>query len=270
MEPKILIKHSRIEINNYELGDCPKLEYIFSIWDPVYFQSFYKGIEYDEDKKQLRIPRGIDINYIKNLFACEPEVDRNPDPYVNTEPLPIKYLSKDDRQYEILQFILGVGKHKYTATKSQISCNSTTGSGKTFVTIASMCYTGNRIIIITNSLNWLDQWKARIMEYTPLTEKDIYMVAGSGSINKILCRDPLQYQVFLMSHATIKSYGDTNGWDKVEELFKYLKCSMKVFDEAHLYFDNMAKIDFHSNTRKTLYLTATPKRSSKEEKFNRR
>ena len=265
MEPKILIKHSRIEINNYELGDCPKLEYIFSIWDPVYFQSFYKGIEYDEDKKQLRIPRGIDINYIKNLFACEPEVDRNPDPYVNTEPLPIKYLSKDDRQYEILQFILGVGKHKYTATKSQISCNSTTGSGKTFVTIASMCYTGNRIIIITNSLNWLDQWKARIMEYTPLTEKDIYMVAGSGSINKILCRDPLQYQVFLMSHATIKSYGDTNGWDKVEELFKYLKCSMKVFDEAHLYFDNMAKIDFHSNTRKTLYLTATPKRSSKEE-----
>ena len=30
MDPKILVKHSRIEINNYELGDCPKLEYIFS------------------------------------------------------------------------------------------------------------------------------------------------------------------------------------------------------------------------------------------------
>lgn len=35
--------------------------------------------------------------------------------------------------------------------------------------------------------------------------------------------------------------------------------------EAHLYFDNMYKIDFHSNTRKTLYLTATPARSSRDE-----
>ena len=48
MDPKILVKHSRIEINNYELGDCPKLEYIFSVWDPVTHQSYPKGIEYDE------------------------------------------------------------------------------------------------------------------------------------------------------------------------------------------------------------------------------
>ena len=50
---KIVIKHSRIEINNYELGDCPRLEYIFSIWNPIYHASFPKGIEYIEGKKQL-------------------------------------------------------------------------------------------------------------------------------------------------------------------------------------------------------------------------
>ena len=103
------------------------------------------------------------------------------------------------------------------------------------------------------------------MEYTPLTEKNIYMISGAGTINKLLCRNPLDYQIFLVSHSTIKSYGDKNGWDKVEDLFSYLQCSMKIYDEAHLYFDNMCKIDFHSNTRKTLYLTATPKRSNKEE-----
>ena len=27
-QPKILVKHTRIEINNYEIGDCPKLEYV--------------------------------------------------------------------------------------------------------------------------------------------------------------------------------------------------------------------------------------------------
>lgn len=50
---KIVIKHSRIEINNYELGDCPKLEYIFSVWDPNYHASFPKGIEYIEEKNSL-------------------------------------------------------------------------------------------------------------------------------------------------------------------------------------------------------------------------
>lgn len=262
---KIVLKHSHIEINNYELGDCPNLEYIFSIWDPNYHTSFPKGIEYIEEKKQLRLPRGIDISYLRNMFMCEPVVDKKSDPYIMTDPIPIKYLAKDDRQIEILKFILGKDQYRYTLSKSQLSVNSSTGSGKTFVTVASICFSGSRAIIITNSLNWLEQWKNRIMEYTPITDKQIYMIAGKSSISKILCRDPLDYQIFLVSHSTIRSYGDNHGWDKVEELFKYLQCSMKIYDEAHLYFDNMAKIDFHSNTKKTIYLTATPGRSSKEE-----
>lgn len=262
---KIVLKHSHIEINNYDMGDCPQLEYIFSIWDPIYHASFPKGIEYIEEKRQLRLPRGIDISYIKNMFMVEPVVDKNCDPYIMTDPIPIKYLAKDERQIEILKFILGQDNYRYTLSKSQLSVNSSTGSGKTFTTVASICYSGSRAIIITSNLDWLKQWRERIMEYTPLTDKQIYMISGSGSINKILCRNPLDYQIFLISHSTIKSYGDKNGWGKVEELFKYLQCSMKIYDEAHLYFDNMAKIDFHSNTKKTLYLTATPKRSSKEE-----
>lgn len=262
---KIVLKHTRIEINNYEMGDAPRLEYLFSVWNPTYHQSFFKALEYNEEKKQLILPRGFYIEYLKNLFACEAYVDKECDPYVDLEPMPIKYLTKDERQLEILKFILGMDKYKYTKSKSQLSCNSTTGSGKTFITVAAVCYTGARCIIITNSINWLNQWKDRILEYTKLTEKQIYMLSGASSINKILNRDPLQYQIILASHATIRSYGDKNGWNKVDELFKYLRCSMKVYDEAHLYFDNMCKIDYHSNTKKTLYLTATPARSSKEE-----
>ena len=265
MDKKIVLKHSHIEINNYEIGDCPNIEYIFSVWDPLRHTSFPKGIEYNNDTKQLRLPRGIDISYIKNMFMDEPYVDKNPDPYVMIDPIPIKYLTKDERQAEILKFILGKEKYAYTLSKSQLSINSSTGSGKTFITVAAICFSGARTIIITSSLNWLDQWRSRILEYTPLLDSDIYTIAGAGSISKILCRDPLDYKIFLVSHSTIRSYGDKYGWEAVEELFKYLKCSMKVYDEAHLYFDNIAKIDFHSNTKKTLYLTATPARSSKEE-----
>ena len=124
---KIVLKHSHIEINNYELGDCPNLEYIFSVWDPNYHTSFPMGIEYIEEKKQLRLPRGIDISYLKNMFMCEPVVDRNPDPYIMTEPIPIKYLTKDERQSEILKFILGKDQYRYTLSKSQLSINSGTG-----------------------------------------------------------------------------------------------------------------------------------------------
>ncbi len=264
--PKILVKHSRIEINNYEVGDYPKLEYLFSVWDPIYHTSFPKGIEYDVDKKKLIVPRGMDIQMLKSGLMYEPFVDKNCDEYVDGEPLPIRYLTKDERQLEILKFILGEDKYFYTKTKSQIAINSTTGSGKTFITVAGICFTGARAIIITSSTNWLEQWKDRILEYTNLKEKDIYMLIGKPSLDKLMARNnPLDYQIFLASHSTIKSYGDKAGWDKVDELFKFLRCSMKIFDEAHLYFDNMAKIDYHSNTKKTIYLTATPARSNKEE-----
>ena len=46
---KIVLKHTRIEINNYDLGDSPKLEYFFSIYDPLYHTTYYKGMEYIEE-----------------------------------------------------------------------------------------------------------------------------------------------------------------------------------------------------------------------------
>ena len=79
MSNKIILKHTRIEINDYEMGDAPRLEYLFSIWNPVYHQSFFKGIEYDPESKKLFLPRGMDINYLKNTFMCEPIVDKNCD-----------------------------------------------------------------------------------------------------------------------------------------------------------------------------------------------
>ena len=264
-QPKILVKHSRIEISNYDLGDVPKLEYIFSVWDPITHNSYPKAIEYDKENRKLLLPRGIDIPWLEHQFGETAVVDRECDEFINMEQVPIKYLSKDDRQLNLLKFLLGEDKYYYTKSKSQLSCNSTTGSGKTFITVAYMCFTGSRIIIITSNIDWLNQWKDRILEYTPLTEKDIYMITGMGSIDKILCRDPLSYRVFLASHSTIKSYGDKNGWSAVDQLFKYLKCSTKVFDEAHVFFDNVCRIDYHSNCKKTIYLTATPERSNEAE-----
>ena len=210
----------------------------------------------------------MSIETVKRNFKAEPFVDTKCDPFVDTAPVPIRYLAKDDRQVELLKFLTGTDQYAYTQRKSQIAVNSTTGSGKTFVTVAAMCLLGSRFVIITSSINWLRQWKDRIMEYTPLTEDQIYLISGSPAINKLLARNnPLQYQCFLISHATLQSYAThhEDGWYAVDALFRFLQCSTKVFDEAHLYFDSMCHIDFHSNIRKTIYLTATPIRSNQEE-----
>ena len=263
--PKIVLKHSRIEINRYHWGDAPQLEYFFSVYDRVRHNNFIKGIWYDDKKEILYLPRGMDLATLSNSFASSPVIDTYCDPFVITKQIPIRYLAKDKRQFEILKFIVGRDNYAYTRTRSQIAINSTTGSGKTFVTIGSICFMGARAMIITSNIEWLEQWKAKIFEYTNLTENDIYMIVGASSIDKLFYRDPMQYQIFLCSHATIQSYAKAKGWEKIDELFKSLKIYMKVYDEAHLYFDNMTQIDYHTNTAKTVYLTATPGKSDRQE-----
>ena len=160
------------------------------------------------------------------------------------------------------------GEFSETQTKSQLSINLNTGKGKTYVAIGTMSFTGIKSVVITYSKSILTQWKNCIIDYTNLTTKHICDIDGSGSIFRLLQKSDkelLDIRVFLVTHATLKSYGDTYGWDKVGELFVKLRIGMKFYDEAHLNFDNMCMIDFYTNVYKTYYLTATPARSNDDE-----
>lgn len=262
---KIVIKHSSIEINNYDLGDS-KLEGIFSIYDKRTFSYYPKGIEYDEENRRLIVPRGIDIYYLENLFGETAVVDKKCDPFDKVSPMKIKYLPRDDIQKEALRFMLGESvDYRRNKECSQLSVNLNTGRGKTYCSIATAAYMGLRSAIITSSLNWLEQWRDCILDYTDTKEKEIYMLTGSASIFRLLKKDISQYKYILISHATLKSYAEKHGYDKLTELFQYMRIGIKFYDESHLHFDNMCMIDFHTNTYKTYYVTATPKRSNEDE-----
>lgn len=263
---KIVVKHSRIEINNYEMGDCSRLEYFFTIFDPVTHSYYYKGLEYDEKKKILILPRGLDISWLEYVLDAEAKLDSKYDEFEYlSEPIMIKKAPRDAEQKEALRFILGKGEYHTNSTKSQLGLNLTTGKGKTYVTVTSISYWLVRSMVIVHSIEIIRQWKDRILEYTDIKPREIYIIEGSSSIDKLFNRDVSQYKIFLASHGTLKSYGDRFGWDKITELFKYLKIGIKVYDEAHRNFDNLLKIDFYTNTYKNLYLTATPKRSAQNE-----
>lgn len=264
---KIVVKHSCIEINDYTLGDSPKLEYMFTIYDPLYHTTYFKGIEYREEEKKLILPRGMDIFLLERIFMTQAYIDYKHDPYDHTEPIMISYLPRNEVQKTALRFILGEGEYKYTQTRSALSVNLNTGGGKTYVSIAAISFLCIKSIVITSSIKWLEQWKDRILEYTDILPNEIYMITGAPSIQSLLKgrKDVSKFKIFLASHSTIKSYGDKYGWDQVGELFKILRVGIKIYDEAHLNFDNIYRIDYNTNTFKTIYLTATPARSNREE-----
>ena len=265
---KITLKHSSIVINNYELGDSPRIEGYFSVYDRIYHTSFLKGIEYIQEEKKLILPRGLDVNFIENIFGENAVLDTKHDEYDNTDPIMIKYLPRNDVQKEALSFMLGVKpQYKTNKQKSQLSVNLNTGVGKTYCSVATIAYLNIRSIIITSSINWLEQWKKCICEYTDTKPNEIYFLSGTPSITSLFKKDMSKYKFILASHATIKSYGDKYGWDKVTELFKYMRVGLKFYDEAHLNSDNMYKIDYYTNTFRTYYVTATPARSDKDENF---
>lgn len=267
--PEIIVKNSCIKIYNYRFGSCPRLENSFAVFDKTTHSYYYLGLFYDEQSETLYLPRGIDIWFVENSLGVKAKVEKDSfDKFDVYKDIKIKYLPRDDLQKEALRFMLGVKEYKSTATKSQLSVNLNTGKGKTYISVATFAYTGIKTIIITYATNWLIQWKEKILEYTNLNEKEICFITSSNMVFRLMNMGEQQiqkYKIFLITHATIKSFGDKNGWDQVTNLFKKLKIGIKIFDEAHMNFSNMLMIDFYTNVYKTYYLTATAMRSDHRE-----
>lgn len=263
---KIEVYRTHIEIHNYDLGDSKALEKRFGIYDYIYHKVIPKGRYYDPNTKTLYLPRGTSISYLENIFMAEALVKSGHDPIAKIPDIRLRYKPRDEVQQEALQFMLSRGKYFNNAKHSMLSLNLPTGKGKTYCTITALSYLGYRSIIITNSNEWLSQWKAFFLEYTDITSDEIYYIAGTPTLMKLYNRDISKYyKVVLCTHATLLSYANRNGWDKVHEFFEYMQFGVKVYDEAHLNFDNMFMIDCFTNTWLTYYVTATPNRSNADE-----
>jgi hypothetical protein len=264
---KIEVRHTCIVINDYTLGDAPNLERFFSIYDKLRHTYFPKGRYYDEENKRLYLPRGIDAFFVEKAIGVKAYLEKKADSYRMLGPIMIKYGPRDDVQKEAIRFLLAHNEYSYTRVKSQLSLNLNPGAGKTYISVVTMAYERVMTMMITSSLGWIEQWKKEILHYTDIQKDEIFIIAGVGTIARILngMVDLGKIKFILASHDTIKSYGDKYGWDKVSELFKFIGVGLKIYDEAHLNFDNICMIDFFSNTIKTIYLTATPARSEERE-----
>lgn len=268
-DTKIIVHNTCVTLENYQFNACTPLENFFRLYDPVTYSYFYKGLYYDAENSRLYLPRGIDIWHVEQTMNKKATILKDSYNEFDTYPdIKMKYLPRDDDQKKALRFMTGKEEYYATRTKSQLQVNLNTGKGKTYVSIGTIAMTGIKSAIITYSKSVLDQWRDRILEYSNIRPREIFEIEGSGSITMLLQKSEKeikQYKVFLIPHATIRSYAETHGWDSITALFKHIRVGLKFYDEAHQNFDNMCMIDFYTSVYKTYYITATPALSNPDE-----
>ena len=257
---KIIVRHSSIVVNNYEIGDCEDLEKSLSVWNDIYYRLEPKGFFYNEERKELLLPRGLDLGYLERKLKRPIEMQYECDKYakavykLTTEP-------RSDIQVKSISYLIGEGEFRYTQKYSQQSLNLDTGDGKTYCLIAALTFLQMKSMIITHIDSIKNQWLNSYLKMTNIDERSICNISGSGVIEKLMKSKNLPYKIYLVNHATLKQYAKKHGWDSIRELFKKLEIGVKVFDEAHLEFASVIKIDLHTNVKKTFYLTANFERS---------
>ena len=260
MAEKIVLNNTNINIYDYKPGDSEELEKSLSVWNSSYYRWEPRGISYDEDKKILTVPRGIDVSFLKSKLKCPIETNTDYNDYDKTK-IKLKAEPRDDVQRNSIAFLTGVGKFSYTQQYSQLTLNLDTGAGKTYCVIASLCLLKCKSIIITHTENIKEQWMKSINEFTSIDKRRVCNISGSKVLDDLYLQGPDAYDIFLVNHGTLKQYAKKYGWDKMNDLFKRLKIGIKVFDEAHIEFKSILNVDLHTNVYKTFYITATFERT---------
>ena len=258
------IRSSCIVAHNYEIGANERLERMFSVWDKGRHQNKPMGVFYDVKNKDLYLPGGVQLYHVTPSFRRQDIIPRIPaDPYDFIGKVQLKKFPKDERQKKAIRFCVGLEEYSKNRNLPQLSLNLHTGVGKTYVAIFTFAFYGIRTIMITSGADWLEQWREELLNHTDLRDDEIYTMAGSGSIFKLLngIKDPSKIRFYLCTHSTLYSWGKRYGWDAIRQLFIQLRIGIKIYDEAHLYFDNICRIDFFTNCLKNYYLTATPLKS---------
>lgn len=259
--------HTHYVIPNYTLGDNHFVENQLSLWDDVYFKSIPVGYYYKEETHELLLPRGIDINFIEKQFKRPIDVLYGADPY---EVASFRLLCepRSNIQRKAIAYLLGEDDFKYAKSYSQQALTLDTGDGKTYSVIAAISFLKMRSMIILPSqltTKLKEQWTNSILQFTDMPKEFICDISGSSQIDKLMTAKNIKYKIFIVGHSTLHSYASKHGWESIRELFQKLKIGIKVYDEAHMNFNNLIMVDLFTNTKKTFYLTANFERSERNE-----
>lgn len=159
-------------------------------------------------------------------------------------------------------------RHLSSYSFSMRGCDMQTGAGKTASAIRAILELAHPALIVCDGL--VEQWKKEFLEKTTITEDSIYLIQGAPSLVKLF-KLKHQPKIFIASIDTLRPYVANAAapytlMPTYSEFLTLFGIGIKVVDEFHLNFSTLVSIDLRSNVKHNLYLSATPKRSSTQEK----
>lgn len=275
---KLVIHPSSYEISPYKLGDIPSLERWMSLWDPHIFEYVYNAFDYSKKDKTLFLPRGVNQNKLEYTLRKKYKTLKVEDrsKYETIEAirngnLNIKtsFKPRNKLQSKSIEFLT---INPTDARFGQKMLNLNTGEGKTFCALYSCLKSGSKPLIAMNAINLANQWKEKILEYTDIAEDEIYIISGRKSIDDLIdmsMKDISKIKFYIAIYRTLTDYinspSDQYRMDITSLLYDKAKINVKIFDEVHVHYQAIMKIDYKLSKAPSIYLTATPERADRIE-----
>ena len=255
----ITIYTTRIEISNYELGECADLEKMLSVWNPVTFSTEFTAFQYNSSNKILTIPAGVDRCKLEQFFPGSNIIDNSQTEPFSEIKFSLKYPPRNSMQFNAINFLLKPYPQRFLSLE--------TGGGKTYCAIHYIFKTKKLPIVFVDQELILNQWKDRILYFTNITEDEIFVIQGTNSINKLMKmtnKELKKYKFFLALHRTLSSNELKESEYSTYDIFKKIGIGVRLYDEAHVEMKNIFNMDIAYNCE-SIYITATPKRSNPSE-----
>lgn len=265
-----------IEVNPsyYRIPDVKEVPYVISNelskWNPAYFRREAIGYHYDEDKQEIRIPRGYPLESLKNIWKYRDVFYNTPGKTKGDLNISLMNPPRNYVQESVLAFMFGVQPYEFTYKDTQLYIDLPTGEGKTFAGIAAMCFYQCRTLVISPNIEKVtDQWINSILDFTNLKRNEFLHVKGAKMCADIIRGKYNDVKCFIVQRSTIlafiKKYD--NNWEMLTRLVDAMNVNIKIVDEAHMDFNTIVNIDCFTNVGKTYYMSASPSRSEKNEKM---
>ena len=253
---KIYAYNTHYRIYDYNLGDFKSLEYDLTYHDWITHTHTPKYY-YDEVNRILYIPKGLEDLLLEEWNGKPITVVQN-----NTEVVPIGFdmvkPPRDDNERKAIRYLIGSEEFESTKYETQKILIMPPGYGKTYCTIAAIQRLHMRTLVIMHSTKLKNQWIEKFKEYTSMGGVNVVELNSSKQLHDYLKKKPsVNNFVFVTTRRLLTYYMEQYGMDSLNEVIENMGIGLKVFDEAHKEYKATFLIDYATNVKYTIYLTAT-------------
>lgn len=263
-KPVVDIYPSHIEVTPYVKGSNFTMEKKLSRWDDG--SRRYRPFAYECTDNSILLPKGASQYQLQEWFPKAVPVNHEEEFHsvVSFNQYEMTVSLKNDEQKEIFNYLTHQGEYAKDKGKHQFTLEARTGVGKTVCMVFALLEKRIRTIVISHQNRIQKQWINTIREKTTMPDDRVRYVEDEQILEQGI-QDPNQADIYIMTHQMIYSFVRKYGWDHFNLFLTKTGIGVKVIDEAHLFFENIMRIDMHTNISENYYLSATLGRSSSRE-----